>query len=134
MPDERRPGSLKLGSNIEPRVDAPLDARAVVPTIAALTDAGNWPYLYVGMVVAVQATGQVFVLTGDPDEPDPTDAANWRELGAGGSGGGDILLEAGEGIKITQKLNSEGQKVLAISLDLKLESESDQLTIKEIES
>ena len=128
----RRKGSLKLGSNIEPQVDAPLDARAVVPTTADLTDAGNWPYFYVGMIVSVQATGQAFILTGDPDEPDPTDAANWRELGAGGSG--DILLEAGPGVKITQKLNSEGQKVLAISLDLKLESESDQLTIKEIES
>ena len=126
--DERQQGSLKLGSNIEPRVDAPLDARAVVPTIAALTDAGNWPYLYVGMVVAVQATGQVFVLTGDPDEPDPTDAANWRELGSG-SGGGEVALKAGPGIKIERALNPLGEPEYTISLDLSLESESESLTI-----
>lgn len=125
----RRKGSLKLGSNIEANVDAPLDARSLVPAVADLTDPDTFPYFYVGMIVAVEATGQVFVLTGDPDEPDPTDAANWRELGAGGSGGGDCLLEAGEGVKITKTLNSEGKQVLTISLDLSLESESDNLII-----
>ena len=125
----RRKGSLKLGSNIEPQTDAPLDARAVVPTTADLTAAETFDYRYVGMVVAVADTGRVYVLTGDPDEPDPTDAANWRELGAGGSGGGDFLLEAGEGVKITKTLNSEGKQVLTVSLDLSLESESESLTI-----
>lgn len=124
----RRKGSLKLGSNIEPQVDAPLDARAVVPTTADLTDAGNWDYFYVGMVVAVAETGRVYVLTGDPDEPDPTDAANWRELGSG-SGGGEVTLKAGPGIKIESALNAQGELEHTISLDLSLESESDNLII-----
>lgn len=124
----RRKGSLKLGSNIEPQVDAPLDARAVVPTTADLTDAETFDYFYVGMVVAVADTGRVYVLTGDPDEPDPTDAANWRELGAGGSGG-DVALKAGPGIKIERALNPQGEPEYFISLDLSLESESESLTI-----
>ena len=128
--DGRRPGSLKLGNNIEPQVDAPLDARAVVPTVAALTAAETFPYFYVGMIVAVADIGRVYVLTGDPDEPDPTDAANWRELGSG-SGGSDFLLEAGKGVKITKTMNSEGKQVLTISLDLSFESVDKNIEIKE---
>ena len=127
MSDERRQGSLKLGSNIEPKVDAPLDAREVVPTIWALTAPETFPYFYVGMKVSVQKTGQVFVLIAD----DPTVDANWRELGGGGAA---IALKAGKGIKIESALNARGEKEYTISLDLKLKSESDQLTIKEIES
>lgn len=127
MSDERRQGSLKLGSNIEPKVDAPLDAREVVPTVAALTAAGTFPYFYIGLKVTAQDTGQVFVLVAD----DPTDAASWRELGGGGAA---IALKAGKGIKIESALNARGEKEYTISLDMKLESESDQLTIKEIES
>lgn len=124
----RQQGSLRLGSNIEPRIDAPLDARQTVPTIADLTAEDTFPYCYIGMMVAVQATGQVFILTGDPDEPDPTDAANWRELGSGG-GSGAAALKAGPGIKIERALNAQGELEYTIALDLSLESESDNLTI-----
>ena len=124
----RREGSLKLGSNIEPQLDAPLDASSVVPKVADLTAEGTFPYCYVGKVVSAQDTGQVFVLNGDPDEPDPTDAANWRELGSGG-GASVIKLKAGKGIKIESALNAQGEMEHTISLDLTLVSESDKLTI-----
>lgn len=125
----RRKGSLKLGSNIEPQTDAPLDARQTVPTIADLTAEDTFPYCYIGMMVAVQATGQVFILTGDPDEPVPTDAANWKELGSGSGSGGAVTLNAGPGIKIESALNAQGELEYTIALDLSLESESENLTI-----
>lgn len=125
----RQQGSLRLGSNIEPRIDAPLDARQTVPTIADLTAEDTFPYCYIGMMVAVQATGQVFILTGDPDEPDPTDAANWKKLGSGSGSGGAVTLNAGPGIKIESALNAQGELEYTIALDLSLESESDNLTI-----
>ena len=126
----RREGSLKLGSNIEPQLDAPLDASSVVPKVADLTAEGTFPYCYVGKVVSAQDTGQVFVLNGDPDEPDPTDAANWRELGSGG--GASVKIKAGPGIKVESALNALGETEYTISLDLALESETpDLLTITE---
>lgn len=121
----RQKGSLKLGSNIEPQMDAPLDARALVPETADLTAAGTFPYHYRGMRVSVAATGQVFVLAGD----DTTDAANWRELGGGGA---SVKIKAGPGIKIESALNARGETEYTISLDLSLESETpDLLTITE---
>ena len=80
----RKQGTLKLSSNIEPLAASPLDARTVVPTLADLTASGAFPYPYVGMIVSVQATGKVYVLTA----ADPTVSANWTEIG---SGGGDSI-------------------------------------------
>lgn len=71
-------GTMKISSNIEPRLGAPLDARMVVPTQADLTTSDNWPYAYVGMLVAVQATGKVYILKATP----VTTAANWAEVGS----------------------------------------------------
>ena len=71
-------GTMKLSSNFEPRLGAPLDARVVVPTLADLTTSDNWPYAYVGMIVAVQATGKVYILKAQP----ATTASNWAEVGA----------------------------------------------------
>ena len=73
----RSTGTMKLSSNFEPRLGAPLDGRAIVPTYADLTTADNWPYPYVGMLVAVQATGKVYVLKAVP----VTTASNWAEVG-----------------------------------------------------
>ena len=70
-------GTMKLSSNFEPRLGAPLDARMVVPTLADLTTSDNWAYPYVGMLVAVQATGKVYVLKAQP----VTTASNWAEIG-----------------------------------------------------
>ena len=73
----RTKGTLKLSSNIEPEMSAPLDAREVVATVADLTASGSFPYAYVGMRVSVQATGEEYMLTAS----DPTISANWKKLG-----------------------------------------------------
>jgi len=74
----RKTGSLKLSSNIEPRASAPLDARLVVPTLADLTASGAFPYPYVGMIVAVQATCKAYILKAI----DTTNSENWEEVGS----------------------------------------------------
>lgn len=81
----RTKGSLTLGSNLEPRMSAPLDARTVVNTKADLTDNGSYPYSYVGMIVSVKDEGQAYILTATPT----TVAANWTLLG----GGADNVVE-----------------------------------------
>lgn len=74
----RKDGSLKLSSNLEIQAGAPIDARLIVPTYADLTAAANFPYSYVGMLVAVQETGKVYVLKAKPT----TSEINWAEVGA----------------------------------------------------
>ena len=69
----RQKGSLSLASNIEPSMNAPLDARLVVNTVADLTASGSFPYFYVGMTVAVKADNKSYKLIGN----DPTVSANW---------------------------------------------------------
>ena len=76
----RTKGSLKLSSNIELQAGAPLDARSIVPTEADLYAEGSFDYSYVGMMVAVQATGDVFILKAKP----ATTAANWDKIAGGG--------------------------------------------------
>ena len=76
----RKEGSLKLSSNIEPRMGAPLDARSIVPTYADLTVASNFEYTYIGMIVAVQATGEAYILKNEPT----TTASNWVKFATGG--------------------------------------------------
>lgn len=83
----RQNGTLPIGSNIEPRTSAPLDARAVVPTLADLTAAGTFPYHYVGMVVYVRDPGALYVLQG----PDPTQAAAWKKQAAGEVAAYDLI-------------------------------------------
>ena len=73
----RTKGTLKLSSNIEPEMSAPLDARDVVATLADLTASGSFPYAYVGMRVSVQATGDEYILTAN----DTTVSANWKKIG-----------------------------------------------------
>ena len=55
-------GTLKLSSNIEPQVGAPLDARTVVDTKSELTREGNYEYSYVGMMVSVRDEANVYIL------------------------------------------------------------------------
>ena len=83
----RQKGSLKLVSNIEPQVDAPLDARAVVAELADLTAPDTFPYSYVGMVVYVRDPGALYVLQG----PDPTQAAAWKKQAAGEAADYDLI-------------------------------------------
>lgn len=57
-------GTMKLSSNFEPRLGAPLDARMVVATTADLTASGAFPYPYIGMLVSVQATKELYMYNG----------------------------------------------------------------------
>lgn len=83
----RQQGTLKLGSNIEARVDAPLDARSLVADKAELLDAGSFPYFYQGMLVTVQAENRLYMLIGD----DTTQESNWKQVGGSGGGGASEL-------------------------------------------
>jgi hypothetical protein len=82
----RSTGTMKLSSNFEPRLGAPLDARIVVPTVADLTASGNFPYPYVGMVVAVQATSELYVYGGGGT----TTLTNWKKVGNENPISGDV--------------------------------------------
>lgn len=73
----RKDGTLNLGSNIEVKTAAPLDARSTVPFKADLTASGTFPYPYKGMIVAVEEEGKAYMLTGD----DLTELTSWEEFG-----------------------------------------------------
>ena len=77
----RQTGSLILDSNIELQSASPLDARSVVSTKAELYAAGNFDYAYKGMLVVVQETSTLYILTNKP----ATVEANWSEI-SGASG------------------------------------------------
>lgn len=83
----RQKGANSFSGNLEPLAGAALDARTVAPTKADLTVAANYPYSYVGMVVAVQDEGKLYILTAKPT----TVADNWKEIGS--SGGADNIVE-----------------------------------------
>lgn len=70
-------GTMKLSSNFEPRLGAPLDGRMVVPTYADLTTSGNFPYPYIGMLVSVQATKKLYMYNGGTI----TNTSSWDEVG-----------------------------------------------------
>ena len=73
----RSVGTMKLSSNFEPRLGAPLDGRMVVPTYADLTTSGNFPYPYIGMLVSVQATKKLYMYNGGTI----TSTSSWDEIG-----------------------------------------------------
>lgn len=98
----RTKGTLSLSSNIEPSMNAPLDARLVVNTVADLTASGSFPYFYEGMVVSCKGNRKLYQLVGN----DPTASANWSEVGSGG----------GSNVSVTQIL-STGTKIATITVD-----------------
>lgn len=73
----RQEGTYKLGSNMEPKVNAPVDARLVVPT---KSDLYAFQYFYRGMVVYVHDTGEYYELVNDL----PQYEASWKPHAAGG--------------------------------------------------
>lgn len=73
----RQIGTLKISSNFEPRMGAPLDARSIVPLKADLTGANTFAYSYVGMIVVVQEEGKAYILNSKPT----TVLTNWRVVG-----------------------------------------------------
>lgn len=72
----RHSGSFSLGGTLEPKVDAPLDARLVVQTKADLLAASSYPYKYIGMEVFVQSEMKKYRLI----ESDTTDEDSWLDL------------------------------------------------------
>lgn len=68
----RHEGTLKLTSNIEPKMNAPLDARLVVQEKG---DLYTLEHPYEGMIVSLK-TGGAFQLVG----PDQADEANWEPI------------------------------------------------------
>ena len=83
----RQTGANIFAGTLEPLAGGPLDARAIVPTKADLTLSSNFPYPYIGMIVAVQAEGKAYILTA----ADFTDVENWTEIGSGG--GANNIIE-----------------------------------------
>lgn len=120
----RKKGSFNMTANVEPRIAAPFDARLVVPARTDLTDATNFPFPYVGMIVSVQSEGKAYILIAT----DVTVASNWRVLGEGGGGGGSYV--AGYGIDITSDVISVKDDVIATQQDLTdgLATKQDTLT------
>ena len=73
----RQIGTLKISSNFEPRMGAPLDARSIVKLKSDLTAANTFEYSYVGMIVVVQEEGKAYILNTKPT----TVLTNWRVVG-----------------------------------------------------
>ena len=119
----RSKGTMKISSNIEPRLGAPLDARLVVPTLADLTTSGNFPYPYVGMLVSVQATKKLYMYNGGTI----TSSSSWNEVGGNtlsGTIGGTstpVYVNSGSVTAITAKFltaNNIGETALTDNQDL----------------
>lgn len=84
----RNKGTFNFSANLEPKVQAPLDARTVVDTVAELTQAATWQdtngdvWLFDGLVVAIAQTGELYMLT---DKAVYTSAASWKRIDGGGA-------------------------------------------------
>lgn len=119
----RSTGTMKLSSNFEPRLGAPLDGRMVVPTLADLTTSGNFPYPYKGMIVAVQATCKLYVYNGGTI----TSSSSWQEVGGSSLSGNvgntstPIYLNNGVLNEVAAKFlsaNSTGETAITDGQDL----------------
>lgn len=73
----RPEGTYKFGSNFEPKFNAPVDARLVVPT---KTDLYAMQYAYRGMQVYVKDEDTYYRLINDL----PALEASWQEVVSGG--------------------------------------------------
>lgn len=120
----RQKGTLSLASNIEPGMNAPLDARETVNLLADLTTAASFPYYYEGMQVYCKENKKTYKLIGD----DTTDSENWQEIGSGGSGSDPELtaaitasisvggIEAGQTFPVGTKLEALWKKLISPAL------------------
>lgn len=86
----RQPGLNNFAGTLEVLAGGPLDARSVVPALADLTAAGNFPYSYIGMETYVIAEDKKYRLIG----ADPTVSENWVEVAGGGSGAEVFYVDA----------------------------------------
>lgn len=99
----RQQGTFKMNGTIEPRIDAPLDARLQVKTKADLTANGSFPYRYRGMIVSVESEDKAYMLIG----ADPTFSTNWKPIGEGGGEAGSVELtwEEYQSLSEEEKMN-----------------------------
>ncbi len=81
----RQKGTANFSGTLEVLAGGPIDARSVVPTLADLTVASNFPYAYVGLETYVVSENKKYRLIG----ADVTQSSNWEEVGSGGGGGGE---------------------------------------------
>ena len=81
----RTKGSANFAGSLEVLAGAPLDAREVVGTVADLTTAATFDYVYVGLKVYVKENHKLYVL----NDLNYTSSGSWSEIG---SGGGDTPL------------------------------------------
>lgn len=86
----RKSGTYKLGSNIEPQMNAPLDGRQWVDLKADLTEALSFPYYWVGMEVYCKEDGKYYQLIDEPT----TEITSWKVREAGSGGGGSTIEES----------------------------------------
>lgn len=90
----RNKGTFNFSANLEPKVQAPLDARTVVDTVAELTQAATWQdtnndvWLYDGLVVSVAQTGELYMLT---NKAAYTSAESWKRIDAGEAEGKGVI-------------------------------------------
>ena len=90
----RNKGTFNFSANLEPKVQAPLDARTVVDTVAELTQAATWQdanndvWLFDGLVVSVAQTGELYMLTAKDAY---TSAASWKRIDAGETEGKSVI-------------------------------------------
>lgn len=90
----RNKGTFNFSANLEPKVQAPLDARTVVNTVAELTQAATWQdanndvWLFNGLVVSVAQTGELYMLT---NKAAYTSAASWKRIDAGEAEGKGVI-------------------------------------------
>lgn len=87
----RQKGSANFAGTLEVLAGGPIDARSVVPTLADLTVASNFPYPYVGLETYVVSENKKYRLIA----ADVTQSSNWEEVGSGGGGGGSTLMLTG---------------------------------------
>lgn len=91
----RNKGTFNFSANLEPKVQAPLDARTVVDTVAELTQAATWQdtngdvWLFDGLVVSIAQTGELYMLT---DKAAYTSAASWKRIDGGGAEAGVYMV------------------------------------------
>lgn len=84
----RTKGTFNFSANLEPKVQAPLDARTVVDTVAELRQAATWQdtngdvWLFDGLVVSIAKTGELYMLT---NKAAYTSAASWKRIDGGGA-------------------------------------------------
>lgn len=106
----RQKGTANFSGTLEVLAGGPIDSRTVVPTLADLTVASNFPYAYVGMETYVVSENKKYRLIA----ADVTQSSSWEEVG---SGGGEIDVD--DALSTTSE-NPVQNKVVKAALDSKV--------------